>query len=218
MSNKVTKDNLTVNFSTDWFTHNIPSLSYIFEQFTPQRILEIGSFEGRSTHFFTEEMLKYHNEIEIHCIDSWEGGLEHQGKWDMGSVEQSFNENIQTLMIYAKQCRKSLNIIKHKGYSHTKMIELLAKGEAGKFDFIYVDGSHEAPDVLFDAILAHKLVKNNGIIAFDDYLWSPEENGKQNYYHLVKPAVDAYVNIYQQKLHVLQMLPVYQLYIQKLSD
>ena len=68
------------------------------------------------------------------------------------------------------------------------------------------------------AILAHKLVKNNGIIAFDDYLWSPEENGKQNYYHLVKPAVDAYVNIYQQKLHVLQMLPVYQLYIQKLSD
>ena len=27
----------------------------------------------------------------------------------------------------------------------------------------------------------------------------PEENGKQNYYHLVKPAVDAYVNIYQQK-------------------
>ncbi len=97
-------------------------------------------------------MLKYHNEIEIHCIDSWEGGLEHQGKWDMSSVEQSFNENIQTLMIYAKQCGKSLNIIKHKGYSHTKMIELLAKGEAGKFDFIYVDGSHEAPDVLFDAI------------------------------------------------------------------
>ena len=70
MSNSVTKDNLTVSFSTDWFTHNIPSLSYIFEQFTPKRILEIGSFEGRSTHFFTEEMLKYHNEIEIHCIDS----------------------------------------------------------------------------------------------------------------------------------------------------
>ncbi|MBF1220611.1 MAG: class I SAM-dependent methyltransferase, partial [Haemophilus parainfluenzae] len=138
MSNNVNKDNLTVNFSTDWFTHNIPSLSYIFEQFTPQRILEIGSFEGRSTHFFTEEMLKYHNEIEIHSIDSWEGGLEHQGKWDMSSVEQSFNENIQTLMIYAKRCGKSLNIIKHKGYSHTKMIELLAKGKAGKFDFIYV--------------------------------------------------------------------------------
>ena len=44
MSNSVTKDNLTVSFSTDWFTHNIPSLSYIFEQFKPQRILEIGSF------------------------------------------------------------------------------------------------------------------------------------------------------------------------------
>ena len=98
MSNSVTKDNLTVSFSTDWFTHNIPPLSYIFEQFKPQRILEIGSFEGRSTHFFTEKMLKYHNEIEIHCIDSWEGGLEHQGKWDMGTIEQSFNENIQ----YAK--------------------------------------------------------------------------------------------------------------------
>ena len=60
-----------------------------------------------------------------------------------------------------------------------KMIELLAKRRSWKIlIFIYVDGSHEAPDVLFDAILAHKLVKNNGIIAFDDYLWSPEENGK----------------------------------------
>ena len=57
MSNNVTKDNLTVYFSTDWFTHNIPSLSYIFEQFTPQRILEIGSFEGRSTHFLLKKCL-----------------------------------------------------------------------------------------------------------------------------------------------------------------
>ena len=28
----------------------------------------------------------------------------------MGSIEQSFNENIQTLMIYAKQCGKSLTL------------------------------------------------------------------------------------------------------------
>ena len=57
MSNNVNKDNLTVNFSTDWFTHNIPSLSYIFEQFTPQRILEIGSFEGVQLIFLLRKCL-----------------------------------------------------------------------------------------------------------------------------------------------------------------
>lgn len=67
-------------FNSDWFTHNIPSLKAVFEYVKPQRILEIGSFEGRSTIFFMEEALKYQPQVEIHCIDSWEGGAEQSIK------------------------------------------------------------------------------------------------------------------------------------------
>ena len=41
------------------------------------------------------------------------------------------------------------------------MIELLTQGYENYFDFIYVDGSHEATDVLFDALLAHRLVRGD---------------------------------------------------------
>ncbi|HDL5374719.1 TPA: class I SAM-dependent methyltransferase, partial [Mannheimia haemolytica] len=165
-------------FNSDWFTHNVPSLASIFEYVKPRRILEIGSFEGRSSVFFIEEALKYQSQVEIHCIDSWEGGAEHQGVWDMGEIEQRFIHNV-TL---AQQKFQNVVLYKHRGYSHQKMIELLANGYINYFDYIYIDGSHEAPDVLFDALLAHRLVRKGGVISFDDYLWSPDETGKQRHY------------------------------------
>ncbi|OOF81546.1 class I SAM-dependent methyltransferase [Rodentibacter caecimuris] len=203
-------------FSSDWFSHNLPSLNAIFNHLKPQKILEIGSFEGRSTVHFLEKALEFHQEIEMHCIDSWEGGREHIGHWDMNSVENCFEHNLN--LVLQKLNNPQIKIAKHKGYSHPKMIELLANGYSNYFDFVYVDGSHEAPDVLLDALLAHKLTKINGIIAFDDYLWSPTAQTEEDHYLLVKPAVDHYVNTYQRKVHVLQGLPGYQLYVKKLTD
>jgi hypothetical protein len=40
------------------------------------------------------------------------------------------------------------------------------------FDFVYIDGSHQAKDVLSDAVLCWRLVKPNGIDIFEDYEWS----------------------------------------------
>lgn len=201
------------HFNSDWFTHNIPSLTAILDYLKPKRILEIGSFEGRSTVFFIEQALKHQTELEIHCIDSWEGGAEHIDTWNMSKVEQQFNENL-TLALTKFD---SVKLHKHRGYSHPQMIQLLANGFEGYFDYIYIDGSHEAPDVLFDALLAHRLVRVGGIISFDDYLWSPNMPGQDDHYMLVKPAVDHYVNTYQRQLQVIQNLPGYQLHITKLK-
>lgn len=81
-------------FSSDWFSHNIVGLNAIFEYLKPKRILEIGSFEGRSTVFFAEKALAYQSEVEIVCVDTWEGSAEHEGVWNMGQVEQNFVHNI----------------------------------------------------------------------------------------------------------------------------
>ncbi|MGX2970739.1 class I SAM-dependent methyltransferase, partial [Ursidibacter sp. B-7004-1] len=201
-------------FQTDWFSHNIPSLDIIFDQLKPTRILEIGSFEGRSTLHFMEKMSEYAETIEIYCIDSWEGGLEHKENWNMDTVEQVFEHN----MHLAIQQYPRTTLFKCKGYSHPKMMELLVEGKKGYFDFVYVDGSHEAPDVLLDALLAHQLVRVGGVIAFDDYLWSPKSWNEADHYLLVKPAVDSYVNTYQRKVSVIQSLPTYQLYVVKISE
>lgn len=201
-------------FSSDWFSHNMPSLTWLLDQLKPKRILEIGSFEGRSTVFFIEKALEHQENVEIICIDTWEGGAEHEGIWNMGQIEQNFIHNIQI----AIKNHPGATIHKKRGYSHQKMIELLANGYEGYFDYIYIDGSHEAPDVLFDALLAHRLVRKEGIISFDDYLWSPDKEGEQRHYMLVKPAVDHYVNTYQQKIHVVQTLPLYQLHVLKKQD
>jgi hypothetical protein len=41
----------------------------------------------------------------------------------------------------------------------------------GPYDFIYIDGSHLAPDVLADAVLGWLLLKSGGIMIFDDFRW-----------------------------------------------
>src|SRR6185312_6234037 len=101
-----------------------------------------------------------------------------------------------------------------KTTSHSAMIRLLADGNGGRFDFVYIDGSHQAPDVLADAVLAFQLLKLGGVLVFDDYLWAMEPLGRQDFYNMPKPAIDAFVNVFQRKLRLVSA-PLYQLYAVK---
>lgn len=201
-------------FSEDWLTPSLGGLNPVLNSLKPQRILEIGSYQGRSACHFIETAMQQHGSLEIYCVDTWQGGQEHIGKCDLSEAEKMFDQN----MSVATARHPTVQIHKIKDLSHDAMIQLLAQGKKGYFDFVYVDGSHEAPDVLLDALLAHKLCRVGGIIAFDDYLWSSTPMTQENHYLLVKPAIDHYVNTFQRKVHILQRLPLYQLYVQKLAD
>ncbi len=104
----------------------------------------------------------------------------------------------------------------YKGYSDIAMYEMLAKGMFGYFDFIYVDGSHTAPDVLLDAVLAFKLVRVGGIIGFDDYSWR-EPGPRYDVLRCPKIAIDAFTNIYSGKARTLFSYTS-QVYVEKFSD
>jgi predicted O-methyltransferase YrrM len=69
-----------------------------------------------------------------------------------------------------------------------------------KYDFIYIDGSHQASDVLEDAVLAFPLLKEGGIMIFDDYTWG----AGMGYYEIPKPGIDAFISIYGDQLKVLE--------------
>jgi len=79
------------------------------------------------------------------------------------------------------------------------------------FDFIYIDGSHQAPDVITDACMAWQLLKTGGIILFDDYAWLDMPGILQR----PKIAIDAFTTLFSDKLQV--VLIGYQLGIQKIK-
>jgi predicted O-methyltransferase YrrM len=204
-------------FTTNWFEKERPAWEELFTKVKPRKILEIGSYEGASAVFLIETLAKDFD-IELHCIDTWAGSLEHRSGGldpsDMGSVELHFQQNTAMAIREAKN-RVDLKI--HKELSELCLPRLLAMGSKNYFDFIYIDGSHQAPDVLYDAVLAFKLLSVGGLMILDDYLWNePLPTGKDPL-RSPKLAIDAFVNINLRKLNVLSTLNS-QVFIQKISD
>lgn len=197
-------------YGHNWFEHGA---RHIWEQMIPLidpgTILEVGSYEGASTCFLIDSLANQHP-IELHCVDSWEGGVEHQGS-DMGAVEARFHHNTAHAITHAAHL---VELFVHKGLSDAGLVKLLAAGKAGYFDFVYIDGSHQAPDVLADAVLGFKLLKMGGVMAFDDYIWFEDLPTGKDPLRCPKPAIDAFVNINMRKLDIVPA-PIGQFYIRK---
>lgn len=199
-------------FSADWFSRHTNIWRELLKRFPTSRYLEVGSYEGRSACFVIEHCAAQ-RDLEIHCVDTWAGGVEHEAG-AMPLVEGRFDHNVQ---LARSRAAHAVDLQKHKALSSTAMISLLAQGRTEYFDAIYIDGSHQAPDVLTDACLAFQLLKVGGLLIFDDYLWSMEAKGAQDFYNMPKPAIDAFVNIYQRKISVFGA-PLYQIYAQKIAS
>jgi predicted O-methyltransferase YrrM len=213
-----TMNSQTYEYTNNWFVEAAKGVwDSLIPQINPTRILEIGSYEGASTCYLIEK-LAASKEIELHCVDTWEGGVEHKkggtGEVNMSDVEKRFHHNTK---IAVSKVENPVQLVLHKGFSDLALSKLIAEGKQGYFDFIYVDGSHQAPDVLCDALLGFRLLKNNGVIAFDDYLWQESLPYGTDPIRCPKPAIDAFTNIYCRKIRVMNA-PLYQLYVQKISD
>jgi predicted O-methyltransferase YrrM len=97
------------------------------------------------------------------------------------------------------------------------LAKLLAGGKRNYFDFIYIDGSHMAQDVLCDAVLAFRLLRVGGVIVFDDYIWFETLPEGKDPLRCPKPAIDAFVNLHFRKVDVLTA-PLLQLLVTKMAD
>ena len=183
----------------------------------PKKILEIGSYEGASTCYLIQKLAQ-ENPIEIHCIDAWNTNMGENTDYkyygpnvDMNAVESRFRQNTK---LATEKVSKKVDLFIHKGFSDDQLVKLLSSGKKNYFDFIYIDGSHLGPDVLCDAVLSFRLLKINGVIAFDDYLW-PSAN--KSLTRIPKLAIDSFINLYSEKINIFNA-PLYQIYIKKISD
>jgi predicted O-methyltransferase YrrM len=203
---------MAYQFTNNWFDSTARNVwDQLIPRVSPQKILEIGSYEGAATCYLIDRLKG--SQLEIHCIDTWAGGVEHTGV-NMSHVEARFHHNINTA---AQNAILKPDMHIYKGYSDLELSRFLAAGYRNYFDFVYIDGSHQSPDVLCDAVLAFRLLRVGGVMAFDDYLWlegSPQESDPSR---IPKPAIDAFTNIYFRKIGILSA-PLYQLYVQKLAD
>jgi predicted O-methyltransferase YrrM len=204
--------NPAYDFTSDWFSNHIPTWQQILTAYKPTRVLEIGCYEGRATTWLIENC-RVDAGLEIHCVDPWAEYADLPGQ-KMGEPEARFDKNVAV----ASAINQEAVIHKHKKTSVIALAEMIAGGKTGFFDLIYVDGSHQAPDVLADAVMAFPLLRAGGIMIFDDYLWHMESSGAQNPYNMPKPAIDAFINIFQRKVQILSHKPLYQIYLRKLSD
>jgi len=139
------------NFSDDWFTGRLPTWKRILRRFKGKsnlQYLEIGVYEGRSIIWMLENILT-HPTSKATGIDTFPGQL-----------KQRFLDNLKLGGFVDR-----VNLIQGKSQIELRRLPL------NTYDIIYIDGSHLAKDVLTDAALSWDLLKDDGILIFDDYKW-----------------------------------------------
>jgi predicted O-methyltransferase YrrM len=196
-------------FTIDWFTPYWESWLPFTGDRKIAKILEIGSFEGRSACAMIEHFGQK-GRLQVVCVDDWQGSPEHR-QFDMAAVEQRFNRNIARAV---GRVGNRVDVYKHKGRS-VDILSGLMKEHQNSFDLIFVDGSHQPCDVLTDLVLSYHLCAVGGQIICDDYLWNNAPHGSQDLLMMPRLAIDAFAHTFMRKLAQPQGLKLYQAYFVK---
>lgn len=191
-------------FTEDWFLPHPPTwLKHVVPHMpngAPIACMEIGSYEGLSATWIAENMLT-HPESTLHCLDHWLGG---------GTLKGRFIHNLNLT-------GKGTQVTPMHGKAYASLIQLNYLKHA--FDFIYIDGDHQAKAALQDAALCWPMLKQGGIMVFDDYPWQfPEgyQGSSVSPAPLIppKPGVDAFLELWKGEYELLHT--AWQVIIRKL--
>lgn len=136
--------------------------------------LEIGTYEGNSAMFVANTFPK----SKVYCVDNW-NKTEEYGDQNFDIVEKNFDYNTSSFN----------NILKFKNNSDD-----FFKKNNTLFEVIYIDGYHKDFQVLKDCRNAWKILKKNGLLICDDYIWNFYENIKENPCYSINKFMDEIKN------------------------
>lgn len=143
------------NENEKWFCNNLNFLNNFFSKKNNiNKILEVGSYEGRSAIFF----LKTFPNANIICVDTWSGSDEHN-QYNFSVVEKNFD--INTNYYQNNNCLKKIKDTSNNFFFNN----------FENFDLIFVDGDHSSHQVKLDIENSWKILNKGGYLLLDDYLW-----------------------------------------------
>ena len=166
------------DFSYDWTTRLIPVWTRVLGPMKGKpdlNYLEVGVFEGQTVAWMLENVLT-HPTARLTGVDIF-----------LGDLEAKYLATLEA----TGQADKATTI---KGYSQVELKKLPPES----FDIIYVDASHTADDVLADAVLSWQLLKDDGILIFDDYAGARRLPSELR----AGDAIDAFITSYRNYLTV----------------
>ena len=161
------------------WNHSSQIFDRLVREVDPTDVIEVGTWKGMSA-------IRLHNAMRaiklpvagkdwrLWCCDTWLGGIEHM-------EGEAFGGLFRTQYGYPQLYRQFLSNMQHAGcLEHLRTVPntsvncarwLLRRGVRAQL--IYVDGSHETPDVHQDVSGFWKLLEPGGIMFGDDWSYGP---------------------------------------------
>lgn len=173
--------------------------SNFFEMWIPKWRSHLGHLSGKDG-VIGIEIGCLHGDCSVFCANEITNG-QNSKHYCIDINETEFLTN--NISPYRE---KNIEFIKGRSY------DVLTSTFPEKFaDYIYIDGSHLAIDVMSDAVLAWSLLKDDGVLIFDDYGWGAHTTDEKQKPRL---AIDAFLQSYVD--HYLLLEKCWQVYLKKL--
>lgn len=194
-------------FNRDWSESAIENTKFLFKNNTHDRVLEIGTFEGRYILWLADNYAS-----QIHTMDPFDSSVYKISQELFDKVEQNWLNNLS-------RCKHKDRITFYKDYSFRVLSKLINENKT--FDFVYVDGYHKASAVLEDLTLSFKLLNRRGIMLIDDAVgWQARDYNTNEIINdatlTPKLAVDSFVKIHKNDIEILDIPKKNQIAIRKL--
>lgn len=122
--------------------------------------VEVGSWQGKSSCFMGVEIITSRKNLQLHCVDTWEGSAEHQDKEivQRGMLYDTFLQNIEPVKSVIKPVRKT-------------SFQASMDYEDNSIAAVFLDGSHDYESVKLDISCWYPRIQPGGVLAGHDHTW-----------------------------------------------
>ncbi|KAF9261236.1 nucleotide-diphospho-sugar transferase [Marasmius fiardii PR-910] len=191
----------------DWFSGQVavwePLITELRATLTHSpRALEIGSWEGRSAVYLLNNLCNNPSSLLV-CIDHFDLHHTTAGRERYARIQRNL-----TIPGYPFRVIDDFSVP-----ALYRLLEEEIETATGGFDFVYIDGSHEADDTFLDAELAWRLTRPGALVVFDDYEWTTEPSES---IHHPKRGIDGFLDLHRGEYKVLHR--GYQIIVQKTRE
>lgn len=132
---------------------------FIFKEFRPKDILEIGIYRGQSLSLFSLLGIKMELETDIHGISPFTSAGDHVSQY---LRDLDYYSDVKVNFDYFKLPIPFL----HRGFSTDgKMVDVIQSKE---WDLIYIDGNHDYEVAKHDFNFCANSLRKGGILILDD--------------------------------------------------